>query len=95
MIAMSLLVGGRYSFLRVFAERKRTGVLAALPSNFGAYGSDTEKRSRHIDLYIRYAENMFAWEKALGNVTVRDIEAKLYLLGKQISDEVKKANKAV
>ena len=38
---------------------------------------------------------MFAWEKALGDVTVRDIEAKLYLLGKQISDEVKKANKAV
>ena len=95
-IDSNVIIGWRSLFFpKGIRGKKKNGVLATLPSNFGAYGSDTEMRSRHIDLYIRYAENMFAWEKALGDVTVRDIEAKLYLLGKQISDEVKKANKAV
>jgi len=94
-IDSNVVIGWRALFFPkgVRGKAKRSEA-AALPSNFGAYGSNAEERSRHIDLYVEYSENLFAWEKQLSNVSVRGIETKLYLLGKQISDEVKKANKA-
>lgn len=94
-IDSNVVIGWRALFFPNGVRGKaKEGELAALPSNFGAYGSDTEERSKHIDLYIKYTANLFAWAEALDDVSVRDIETKLYLLGKQISDEVKKANKA-
>lgn len=93
-IDSNVVIGWRALFLPKGVRCKaKEGELAALPSNFGAYGTDTKERSRHINLYVQYTKNLFAWAETLDDVSVRDIETKLYLLGKQISDEVKK-NKA-
>ncbi len=93
-IDSNVVNGWRALFFPTGVRGKSNGDIAALPSDFGAYGSDTEKRDKHIDLYIKYSENVAAWSKALTDVSTRDIETKLYLLGKQISDEVRQANKA-
>ena len=93
-IDSNVVIGWRALFFPKGVRGKVSGEIAALPSNFGAYGSDAAERSKHIDLYVKYSKNLFVWAEALNGVTVRDIETKLYLLGKQIADEVKKANKA-
>lgn len=69
--------------------------VAAIPSDFGKYGSNTVKRNRHIDLYMKYCENLQTWSKALDNVSERDIELKLYLRGRQIrKKKAKRASRA-
>ena len=93
-IDSNVVSGWRALFFPKGVRGKANGKVAALPSNFGAYGSDAEKRSKHIDLYIKYSKNLYAWADALDGVSVRDIETKLYLLGKKITDEVKKTKKA-
>jgi hypothetical protein len=35
---------------------------------------------------------LLSWCGVLGDVSIRDIETKIYILGKQISEEVKQAN---
>lgn len=93
-IDSNVVIGWRALFFPKGVRGKNNGDIAALPSDFGSYGSDHDKRQKHIDLYVKYSENLAAWAEAMKEVTSREIETKLYLLGKQISDEVKKANKA-
>jgi hypothetical protein len=93
-IDSNVVISWRVLFFPTGLRKRTNGEIAELPSNFGAYGSDTDKRQKHIDLYIKYSQNLADWSKALGDVSIRDIETKLYLLGKQISDEVKAAKTA-
>jgi hypothetical protein len=88
-IDSNVVNGWRVLFFPSGIRGKAKGQLAALPSNFGAYGSDLKQRSKHIDLYIKYSENLFEWSKTLTDVSFRDIETKLYLLGKQNTDKEK------
>ncbi len=67
--------------------RNKNWDVAKLPSNFNGYGSNAVMRSNHIVRYISYAENMVLWKNTIGEVSIRDIETKLYLLGKLINKE--------
>jgi hypothetical protein len=60
--------------------------LARLPGDFGNYGKDARKRSRHIQLYVQYWDNMLTWSANCGDMAeMRDIESLLYAYGMQLS----------
>jgi len=61
-------------------EKKST--IAPIPANFGSISKKLSKK-RHIDLYIAYWDNLINWANNCGNnVSMRDIEKRLYLYGK-------------
>lgn len=91
-IDSNVVIGWRALFFPLGVRRQSSNEMAALPVDFGAYGSNEEKRNRHIDLYVKYWDNLLSWCGVLGDVSIRDIETKIYILGKQISEEVKQAN---
>lgn len=64
-----------------------------IPRDFGTSGKNVQTRKRHIDLYVAYAENLAEWARHLRHASARDVEVKLYLLGKQVSDGVKRAKR--
>ena len=94
LIDRNVVIGWRAIFFPTGLPGNNGGNVAKLPYDFGAYGSDLEKMKKHIDLYIDYVESIAVWSNALENVSTRDIESRLYLLGKNISDDIKKAKKA-
>ena len=98
-IDSNVVIGWRALFFPTGVRGQNNGDVAALPSDFGAYGSDDKKREKHIDLYIKYSKNLTEWsntlnEVSINEVSIRDIETRLYLLGKRMSDDVKKAHEA-
>jgi hypothetical protein len=89
----NVVIGWRELFFPSGLRAKRESDVAALPSDFGAYGNKAKKRTAHIALYVRYAEDLATWTSALRNISAREVETKLYLLGKQVRDEAKKRKK--
>ena len=88
-IDKNVVVGWRKLFYPNRLPKKRERDVAALPKNFGSYSADSKKRKRHINLYIQYVKNLSEWANALGGISTRDIESKLFLLGKRISEKPK------
>jgi len=89
-IDSNVVIGWRALFFPGGLRKKRNvhnEYLAALPSNFCAYGSDKKNKEKQIDLYIKYSENLKDWANVLKDVTPRDIEIKLYMHGKKQTDK--------
>jgi len=89
-IDSNVVTGWRAIFYPTGTRGKSKSTIAALPKDFGLYGKDKKKLSRHIGLYNKYNDNIVAWSEVLNDVSMRDIEAKLYLLGKNIKEKEKK-----
>lgn len=91
-IDSNVVTGWRALFYPSGVRGKSDAGIAPLPSAFGSYGEDEKKLWHHIQLYTRYCQNIIQWLEAIREatgqqeITVRDIELKLYLLGKQMKD---------
>lgn len=89
-IDSNVVIAWRFLFYPTGVRGKSNEDIAPLPSDFGAYGNDSDKKSHHIELYIKYSKNLAKWSHSLKGVSMRDIETKLYLLGKLESSKNKK-----
>lgn len=84
-IDSNVVKGWRKLFYKTETEGYKDPAISPLPINFGSFNGRKSTMSRHIDYYLRYCNNLNEWTKNLDNdVTPRDIETRLYLLGKEL-----------
>ena len=78
-IDSNVVIGWRTLFFPTGTRKRNKTGATALPSDFGSYGENHQKRERHIDLYVGYAENLAEWVKNLHHVSAREYRGETLL----------------